>query len=113
MNKEMIDLVVTQTIAICGLITGLGAVVALIAKAIYSIKRPNRVQDERLDAIEKTLKEHETYLSRDSKRFDKLEDGNRITQKAILALLSHGIDGNEIEGMKKAKEDLQNYLINQ
>ncbi len=113
MNKDMIDLVVTQTIAVCGLITGLGAVIALIAKAIYNIKKPNRVQNERLDAIEKTLKEHETYLSRDAKKFDKLEDGNRITQKAILALLSHGIDGNEIEGMKKAKEDLQNYLINQ
>ena len=31
--------------------------------------------------------------------------------KALLALLSHGIDGNAIEPMKEAKADLESYLI--
>ena len=108
----MIDLVVTQVIAVCGLITGVAAVITLIGKAIYNIRKPNRIQDGRLDEIEKTLQRHESFLTRDSQRFEKIEEGNRITQKAILALLSHGIDGNEIEGMKQAKNDLQSYLIN-
>lgn len=112
---EIVDLnlITTQIIAICGLITGVGAVVTLIIKAVIAAKRPNRVQDERLDAIETKLEKHDEIFLRDLKRFEKLEDGNRITQRAILALLAHGIDGNEIEGMKKAKEELQNYLINQ
>lgn len=30
----------------------------------------------------------------------------------LLALLDHGIDGNNIEQMQHAKEELQNHLIN-
>ena len=30
---------------------------------------------------------------------------------ALLALLDHGIDGNNIEQMKQAKEDLQRHLV--
>ena len=31
--------------------------------------------------------------------------------KALLALLSHGIDGNAIDPMKEAKAALESYLI--
>ena len=31
-------------------------------------------------------------------------------QRALLALLSHGIDGNEIDGMRRAKTELETYL---
>ena len=110
---DSMNLIITQTIAICGLITGVGAVVTMIIKAVVAAKRPNRLQDERLDAIESRLKKHEELFLNDLKRFEKLEDGNRITQRAILALLAHGIDGNAVEEMRKAKDELQNYLINQ
>ena len=43
----------------------------------------------------------------------RLEEGNKITQRALLALLAHGIDGNDVDAMKKAKTDLTNYLIEQ
>ena len=33
-------------------------------------------------------------------------------QKCMLALLSHGIDGNDIEQMQQARSDLNEYLIN-
>jgi len=48
----------------------------------------------------------------DKKRLDSLDEGNRATQRALLALLDHGIDGNNIEQMQHAKEALQNHLIN-
>ena len=44
-------------------------------------------------------------------RLDAIEEGSRVTQRAILALLSHGIDGNDIDAMKAAKKELQEYLI--
>ena len=31
--------------------------------------------------------------------------------QALFALLSHGIDGNDVEAMKKVKEQIQDYLI--
>ena len=67
--------------------------------------------EERLSAVEKKLDEHQDYFSNDNERLDIIEEGNKVTQRALLALLSHGIDGNDVEGMRKAKAELQDYLI--
>ena len=48
---------------------------------------------------------------KDFNRLNKLEEGNIVTQRALLALLAHGIDGNDIEAMRKAKAELTDYLI--
>ena len=84
-----------------------------IAKAVQTAKAPNVRQDERLNKVEKHLEEVDSYLATDKKRLDRLDDGNRATQRALLALLDHGIDGNNITQMQHAKEELQNHLINQ
>ena len=83
-----------------------------IAKAVQTAKAPNKRQDERLDQVEKHLKEVDQFLATDKKRLDSLDEGNRATQRALLALLDHGIDGNNIEQMQHAKEALQSHLIN-
>lgn len=83
-----------------------------IGKAIQAAKAPNTQQNERLDKLEKHLEEVDTYLARDKERLNNIEDGNRATQRALLALLDHGIDGNNIKQMQDAKEALQNHLIN-
>ena len=50
-------------------------------------------------------------LEADTTHLGKLDEGNRVTQQALLALLDHGIDGNNTEQMQHAKEALQQYLI--
>lgn len=83
-----------------------------IAKAVQLAKAPNVRQDERLDKVEKHMKEIDGFLAKDKLRLDSLEDGNRVTQRALLALLDHSIDGNNIKQMQEAKDALQNHLIN-
>lgn len=83
-----------------------------IAKAWRTAKAPNAKQDERLDKVEKHLEDVDQFLNQDKKRLDSIEKGNRATQRALLALLDHGIDGNNIEQMQHAKEMLQDHLIN-
>ena len=95
----------------CGVITATAGAVAVIYSIIQKAKTPNRMQNERLDKHEEWLKKHDVMLDNDNKRLKSLEDGNKIIQKALLALLQHGIDGNDIEGMKKVKNELQQYLI--
>ena len=70
-----------------------------------AFKAPNMEQNDRLDALEAWKREVEDKLQHD-------RDSNRVTQRALLALLDHGIDGNNIEQMQHAKEELQNHLIN-
>lgn len=98
-------------VSICGLITAVAAVIALITNAIKKAKAPNQLQDERIENLEKKLEEIEKELACDYKRFEKIGEGNRIMQRCMLALLQHGIDGNDIETLKAAKNDLNEYLI--
>lgn len=103
---------VTQAAAICGLIMSIAAVIGLIVSAVKKAKAPNAKQNERLDELERQVKRHDELFLNDLRRFENMEAGNRIMQKCMLSLLSHGIDGNDIEGMKEARKELQAYLIN-
>lgn len=95
----------------CGVITATAGAFAVIYSLVQKAKTPNKVQNERLDKHEEWLKKHDAMLDNDNKRLKLLEDGNRITQRALLELLKHGIDGNDIDGMRKVRDDLQQYLI--
>lgn len=83
-----------------------------IAKAWQIYKAPNARQDEEIKGIKKHLEQVDGFLASDKKRLDSLENGNRATQRALLALLDHGIDGNNIAQMQQAKAELQDHLIN-
>lgn len=82
-----------------------------IVKAVKAAKAPNLKQDERLNELEAWRKEVDRKLCRDNDHLGSLDEGNRVTQRALLALLDHGIDGNNIKQMQDAKEALQNHLI--
>ena len=83
-----------------------------IVKAVKAAKAPNAQQNERLDALETWRKEVDRKLTADRNRLGEIDDGNRVTQRALLALLAHGIDGNNLDQMQQALTELQNHLIN-
>lgn len=83
-----------------------------IVQAVKAAKAPNDQQNERLNALEEWREEVDRKLIRDNDRFKDIDSGNRVTQRALLALLDHGIDGNNIKQMQDAKEALQDHLIN-
>lgn len=102
----------TAVLAIASAVVLLSNAAEKIGKAIQAAKAPNLKQDKRLEEVEKHLAELDKYLAGDKKRLDCMENGNRATQRALLALLDHGIDGNNIKQMQDAKEALQDHLIN-
>lgn len=77
-----------------------------------ALKEPAKALEARIEKLEKKQEQHEEYFSRDLRRIEVLEEGNRVTQKALLALMSHALDGNDVERLRKAKDDLNEYLIN-
>ena len=83
-----------------------------IVQAVKVAKAPNDQQNERLNALESWRKDVDRKLDRDNDRLRDIDSGNRVTQRALLALLDHGIDGNNIKQMQDAKEALQDHLIN-
>lgn len=98
-------------LAICAGISCVAAAVGWIIKVVRAAKAPTKSLEARIAAIEKIIGEYAEYFANDKRRISAVEDGSRVTQRAILALLSHAIDGNDVDALKEAKTELQDYLI--
>ena len=111
MGDTAITFTLSDVLWICGAICTIAAAAAVFYKAIVKAQEPEHVQNQRLDALEKTVGEFKTYFDRDKKRLDSLDEGNRVTQQALLALMSHAINGNDIDRLSRARDDLEKYLV--
>jgi hypothetical protein len=99
-------------------LVGLMAVALVLIGAYNTIMgaiKTHREEQKRKDApvnnLEEQVKGHEEKLKRDNDRLKELEDGNRIMMRAMMALLSHDINGNSSEKLKQSLEEIQQYLI--
>ncbi len=107
-----VEMIVTAMLAGCSAIVLCFNAVEKIAKAARAAKAPNDRQNARIEVLEEWRKHVDKKLNNDNERLESIEDGNRATARALLALLDHGIDGNNVRQMQDAKEGLQNHLIN-
>lgn len=116
--------------AVCGFIASIGAAVAVIVKVITKIKAPEMEQNRRLTALEKSdesrkseieelrkemkdeLEKRDTRLNTGDDRFEKVEEGNRIIMRGLQALLNQSLGIKDAEALKKASEDLSEFLLN-
>lgn len=112
MGGAAITFTLADVLWICGGICTIAAAFTVINNAIVKAHAPEAQQNERLDALEAQVKKFAEYLDRDNRRLNSLDEGNRVTQQALLALMSHAINGNDIDKLSKAKDDLESYLIN-
>lgn len=102
---------VSQVITALQLIISSATVITLIYGLMKFAGTPNRSQNKRLDALEEWKKTVDARLSTGDEHFRVIDDGNRITQKAILALMKHAINGNDVDSLRDAEKDLENYLV--
>lgn len=98
-------------VSICAGFATIAGAVVLIMKGITKLKSPNKVQDERLTELYEKTKKHDGILNDNNRRLKNLENGRRIEQRALLALLKHGIDNNNVEAMRASTKEIQDYLI--
>ena len=104
--------------AIGGAIVTIGAVTTLIFKLVNKAKAPELKQNERLDALETDIKQIKDqnkvftqYFINDDRRFKEIEKSTKITQGALLALLKHALNGNDLSTLKDAEKELEAYVI--
>lgn len=104
-------MIVAGILAVAGAISTLGGAANWLVKLVQVLKAPNAEQDKRISDLEKHMEEVDGYLARDKERLDSIDGDTRVTQRALLALLAHGIDGNHQKQMEEAKEELELHLI--
>lgn len=57
------------------------------------------------------IKAHDQMLENDKKQLDEMGEQQRIMMRALMAILSHEINGNSTENLKKSLAEINDFLI--
>ena len=96
---------------ICGAIMTIGGATVYIIKIIQKIKQPEETQNQKITNLENRVTVLEGYSKSVNDRIKVMEEVMKVTQQALLAIMSYEINGNDIDKLKQAKDDLEEYLI--
>ena len=103
---------ITQILAICGAISVIGGAVAVLSGWYKSWKAPKQKQDNRIEQIEKRITNIETSITgiNDYKNIRNTRDDMNLLMRSMFNLIENKITGNNIEGLKKTREELVNAM---
>ena len=109
---------VTMILAVCGGIVSVSAAVTVIARVIAKAKQPEKIQndriskcEQRLDDNDKKFEKYDGFFKNDDARLKAIEESNKIILNALLALMKHAINGNDIDNLKQSQKELEAYLV--
>lgn len=108
-----------QLIALASAIVVISTACGVIVNIINKAREPEKKQDDRIKALEDRadkidgiIEKFREYFDNDDKRLKAIDEGNKITQQGLLALLKHALNGNDTQALKIAEKNLEEYLIN-
>ena len=81
-------------------------------KVFKAAKAPEQKQDNEIEELKTRLTKVEEWMKTEEKQVKYIREGNHVLTKGMLALLEHGINGNNIDQMRDAKNGVEAYLIN-
>lgn len=110
MEKEFLLLIGMVVVGLPGAINTIGSALEKVFKAKQALAAPNEEQNKRLDDLEKRMTAAEGKLNHDHKEITDIHESNRINALALIALLDHSLDGNNVDQMKNAKAELNHWL---
>ena len=87
-------------VAIMGFLVLLGNLI----RTFKEWRKPGVDEAEWKRGIDSTVKDN-------SERIESLEEGNKVICKALMAMMSHEINGNSIDKLQRAYDQMNEYLI--
>lgn len=115
MEKQII-ITVESLLWVLGIIITLGGATAVISRwtsPYRKLKEDVKAKVDRVDFdnLKAEVVKLKNYQNTDHEAQQKAEKGNEIMYKCVLALIDHELTNNSIDKLKKAKDEMQNYLI--
>lgn len=86
--------------------------IVMLLMWVGKARAPEESQNERIKSLEDWRSKVDERLEAGNDHFAKIDEGNRVTQKALLALMRHAINGNDIDKLKNARDALEEYITN-
>lgn len=91
-------------LALCASIATVAGAGAILHNLYIKAKKPDTERD-------KTMNEHSEEIKNLKDRQQATEESMVLLMRATLAMMNHIINGDSINEIKKASEDIQEYLI--
>jgi hypothetical protein len=96
------------TVAVILLLVG---VYNTIMSAIKNPREEKRLREQPVNTLESTVEDHSEKLKNDHERITQLEESNRIIMRALMAVMSHEVNGNSTEKLQSSMNEIQDFLI--
>lgn len=100
----------TGFLQICAGITAVGAACGVLYKLYAGAKKPMEDIGKRLDSIESDIKDIKGKLNRDYNEINQNRDDMNLLMRSMFDLIENRITGNNVEGLKKTRDDLVKAL---
>lgn len=107
----MENITFAQLVGLAALVLVLVGAYNTVMNAVKTYREEKKRKDQPVNSLESKVNEHEEKLKKNHERLNELEEANRIQMRALMAMLHHEIDGNSVDGLKKAYDEIQQYLI--
>ena len=107
----MADITFGQLAGLAALVLVLVGAYNTVMGAVKNYREEKKRKDAPVNTLEDTVKKHDERLAKDHERLNDLENSNRIILRALMAMLSHEINGNSDDKLKDSFDEIQKYLI--
>lgn len=98
--------VINQFMIVCGWIITIGGACGVIYGAYRKAKKPKDDIEKRLTAMENDIKDIKNKLQSDYNSINQNRDDMSLLMRSVYALIENRITGNNVDGLKKTRDDL-------
>lgn len=108
---KITDITFEQIILLVAVVLVLIGAYNTVMTAVKNHREEKKRRNAPVSTLETTVREHDERLDRDHHRLNDLEESNRIIMRALMAMLSHEINGNSDEKLRASYDEIQQFLI--
>ena len=101
---------INQIMILCGWITTVGGAIVVLTGAWKKFKKPERDLEKRMQTIEDDIKDIKSKLEKDYTSIRTQRDDMNLIMRSMFNLIENKITGNNIECLKKTREELVNAM---
>lgn len=101
---------INQFMVVCGWVITIGGAAGVIYSGYKKAKKPKDDIEKRLTAIENDVRDIKKKLQSDYSSINQNRDDMQLLMRSMFALLENKITGNNVEGLKKTRDELIEVL---
>lgn len=97
---------INQFMVVCGWIITIGGACGVIYNAYHKARKPKDDIEGRLTSIENDVRDIKRKLQSDYDSINQNRDDMNLLMRSMFSLIDNKITGNNVEGLKKTRDEL-------